>query len=361
MLKFRVIPRDRNVEKIFVKEGFRLSRKPDFLVAYGGDGIFASIASKFDLPILFVRKKGSLGFNAQSSLESLKEDVKRIKKGDYEIKKFLRINFNGRKAFNDVFLLHPTGARPIWYNLSFNNHSERVISSGILFATPQGSTGFNASLGGPVVKKRRIIMTHILPTSSIEKKWKRKVLRWRILKENSMIKLNLEKYQKARINADGRSFGFANKLTIKKCRKDTQIIVLQKEEFIQTIDAVIEKDDKILLIKRSKEPFKGKWAFVGGHIEEGESEEEALKREVKEEVGLKVEKYEEFGHYFEKGRDPRGPTYSVAFAVKAKGKIRKGIEAKEVRWFNFKEIKLKDLAFDHWKILLDYLRWKGKI
>ena len=28
---------------------------------------------------------------------------------------------------------------------------------------------------------------------------------------------------------------------------------------------------------------------------------------------------------------------------------------------NFKEIKLKDLAFDHWKILLDYLRWKGKI
>lgn len=57
----------------------------------------------------------------------------------------------------------------------------------------------------------------------------------------------------------------------------------------QRVSAVIIKDEKILLIHRVK-PDKEYFVFLGGGIEEGESAEEALKREAKEELGIEVKK-----------------------------------------------------------------------
>ena len=56
----------------------------------------------------------------------------------------------------------------------------------------------------------------------------------------------------------------------------------------------IKKDDKYLLLHRTKkkdDPNEGKWIGVGGHIEEGESPEECLLREVKEETNLTLTSY----------------------------------------------------------------------
>ncbi|MCI8308887.1 MAG: NUDIX domain-containing protein [Clostridia bacterium] len=50
---------------------------------------------------------------------------------------------------------------------------------------------------------------------------------------------------------------------------------------------VYNKDkDKILMCKREKEPFKGKFNLVGGKVENGESELSAAYRELKEETGI---------------------------------------------------------------------------
>ena len=55
------------------------------------------------------------------------------------------------------------------------------------------------------------------------------------------------------------------------------------------VGAIIVCNGKILLEKRKSEPGKGKWSVPGGLVELGESTEQAVIREVKEETGLDVE------------------------------------------------------------------------
>ena len=52
--------------------------------------------------------------------------------------------------------------------------------------------------------------------------------------------------------------------------------------------AFIEKDDRVLLVKRAVNPERGKWALPAGFVDYGESPEAALIREVKEETNLDV-------------------------------------------------------------------------
>ena len=53
-----------------------------------------------------------------------------------------------------------------------------------------------------------------------------------------------------------------------------------------TATAVIIRDNKLLLLKRNEEPFKGMWDFPGGYMNEKETPEETVRREVKEELGI---------------------------------------------------------------------------
>ena len=54
--------------------------------------------------------------------------------------------------------------------------------------------------------------------------------------------------------------------------------------------AIIEKDCKILIARRAADQkLAGKWEFPGGKVEDGESPEECLKRELEEEFGIQVE------------------------------------------------------------------------
>ena len=57
---------------------------------------------------------------------------------------------------------------------------------------------------------------------------------------------------------------------------------------IRVSAAVIHRDGKIFATKRGYGEYKGKWEFPGGKREEGESGEEALEREIREELDSKV-------------------------------------------------------------------------
>jgi NAD+ diphosphatase len=61
--------------------------------------------------------------------------------------------------------------------------------------------------------------------------------------------------------------------------------------------AILECDKKIVLIKRAREPGKGRLDLPGGFVNPKESAEEALRREVKEELKIKIGKLKYLGSY----------------------------------------------------------------
>ena len=66
----------------------------------------------------------------------------------------------------------------------------------------------------------------------------------------------------------------------------------------KTVMIYLEKDGSYLMIYRNKKKNdinEGKYLGIGGHIEEGESKEEALVREVKEETGLTLKSFSYIG------------------------------------------------------------------
>jgi len=119
-----------------------------------------------------------------------------------------------------------------------------------------------------------------------------------------------------------------------------------------TVDAVVIENNEILLIKRGIEPFKGKWALPGGHVDYGETVEDAVIREAKEETGLDIVPQMLIGVYSDPERDPRGHAVGMAFLCKAKkGQAKAGDDAAETWWFPLDD--LPELAFDHAKMVKD--------
>ncbi|MCM8801064.1 MAG: NUDIX hydrolase [Candidatus Omnitrophica bacterium] len=115
-------------------------------------------------------------------------------------------------------------------------------------------------------------------------------------------------------------------------------------------------DEGIVLVKRSNPPFG--WALPGGFVDYGESLEEAVKREAKEETGLEIYGIKQFHTYSDPKRDPRFHTVATVFIAKAKGRLRSGDDASAVKIVNLNQILRLEFAFDHKQILKDYLKYK---
>jgi 8-oxo-dGTP diphosphatase len=130
---------------------------------------------------------------------------------------------------------------------------------------------------------------------------------------------------------------------------------LQNGPFI-TVDAIIEINGGIVLIQRSNPPFG--WALPGGFVDYGESLEKAVTREAKEETGLDLMDLKQFHTYSQADRDPRFHTVATTFIAKAKGKPKAGDDAKGLKITKLSEIKDMNFAFDHKRILSDYLEYK---
>ena len=123
-----------------------------------------------------------------------------------------------------------------------------------------------------------------------------------------------------------------------------------------TVDAIIEINDGIVIIKRSNPPFG--WALPGGFVDYGESLEDAVRREMKEETGLDLIDLKQFHTYSAPGRDPRFHTIATVFIAKAKGTPKAGDDAGDLKVMKLSEVDKFSFAFDHKNIIQDYIKSK---
>jgi 8-oxo-dGTP diphosphatase len=117
---------------------------------------------------------------------------------------------------------------------------------------------------------------------------------------------------------------------------------------------------QVLLVERGIPPFKGQWALPGGFVLEQESLEEAARRELEEESGLKDVYLEQLYTFGDPERDPRGRVVAVAYyALTPPAPLHASTDAANAEWHPV--ARPPKLAFDHARILrtgLERLRAK---
>lgn len=121
---------------------------------------------------------------------------------------------------------------------------------------------------------------------------------------------------------------------------------------ITTTAIIVTLTDKVLLVKRGNDPFKGRWCFPGGFFNQFESAFDCCVREVIEETGIDISKQcpnQPFRIASDKDRDPRGWVIDCPFLIQLDEEvpIKAGDDAQEARWFTFDEVSEMELAFDH--------------
>jgi ADP-ribose pyrophosphatase YjhB (NUDIX family) len=127
-----------------------------------------------------------------------------------------------------------------------------------------------------------------------------------------------------------------------------------------TATAVILRENKLLVLKRSQEPFKGMWDLPGGYMNAGETPEQTLKREMKEELGVEV-RLTHIGDFpgTASYKDFKFSVLSHTFLADFDGEIKLDKnENSEYKWMALDEI--KEVAFDSNAAILDFVKKKFK-
>jgi 8-oxo-dGTP diphosphatase len=126
------------------------------------------------------------------------------------------------------------------------------------------------------------------------------------------------------------------------------------------VGGVVLMDGRVVLIRRGKEPLRGRWVIPGGTVELGETLQEALVREMEEETGLVVRPRDVVLVFDRIQRD--GPTVEYHYVIidytcdYVSGELRAGSDADEVALVAPHELDAYDLPPQALDLVLDVFR-----
>ena len=121
---------------------------------------------------------------------------------------------------------------------------------------------------------------------------------------------------------------------------------------------IVEKDNRIILLKRAMSPERGKWVMPGGYVDRGEKVEEAAVRETKEECEIDIELKELFGVYSYPGYLEAVIVYLAEYKS---GTLAAGDETTDIKLIGIEDIPWDHLAFESTRdALKDYCALKKK-
>lgn len=118
---------------------------------------------------------------------------------------------------------------------------------------------------------------------------------------------------------------------------------------IPGVAAIVLDDDRVLLVRRGREPAKGRWSLPGGVIELGERAVEAVVREVLEETGVEVEPIRVVAIYDPIVRDEEGRVRFHYILLEylcrpVKGAPRPSSDVLDAKWFHLSDLAHIDMS-----------------
>ncbi len=138
------------------------------------------------------------------------------------------------------------------------------------------------------------------------------------------------------------------------CEQDGPLWLLQRNA--PSASAIIVRDDSVLLTRRARRPWEGYWETPGGYVEWGEHPEDAIRRELHEELGAMVQTATLLGVYVEPwqpGDWHQTTLYEVRLATPDDSLSVNAQEVSEWGWFS--PHKLPQMASTHERRISDWV------
>ena len=127
---------------------------------------------------------------------------------------------------------------------------------------------------------------------------------------------------------------------------------------MRCVGAVVRDDNgRLLVVRRGQQPALGRWSIPGGRVEPGESDAEAVAREVLEETGLHVSVGARVGTVERPG--PGDAVYVIYdyLCAPVGGSLGAGSDAVDARWVSEAQLRTLDCSpglvetLESWKVL----------
>jgi ADP-ribose pyrophosphatase YjhB (NUDIX family) len=135
------------------------------------------------------------------------------------------------------------------------------------------------------------------------------------------------------------------------------------ENPVPAAGCLVERDGKVLMVRRKYAPYAGTWTLPAGFVEWDETPEQAAVRETKEETGLRAESMGLFGvfpwsHEYHDGQTHDNGLLVLYRAAVTGGELQAGDDAQDVDWYGVEELP-RDIGFASHRAAL--AMWRDEI